>query len=283
VNQGREPRTLEELVAAGYQTGTVLAQGFGPDPDRPEYTYLKGDITAAYSGKVHEVKRSFVFLNLGGPGVPAALVVFDRVVAADANFTKTWLLHSIEQPSVSAPTSSVALASNGWAGKLVNTTLIPTLDNQRITTIGGPGREFWVDGRNYPNATAPPDPETGAWRVELSPRRPSAVDLFLNVMQVMDRETGTRLDVEPIESSDVMGLRIADRVVLFSPGGGRAARPVAFHVRGPGRLKFLVTDLAAGIWQVWRESEIARSAVVVSGDAGLAYFESLAGSYSLRP
>jgi heparin/heparan-sulfate lyase len=283
VNQGREPRTLDELVAAGYQTGGVLAQGFGPDPDRPDYTYLKGDITAAYSGKVQEVKRSFVFLNLGSPGVPAALVVFDRVVAADPNFKKTWLLHSIEEPSINGPMTSVALSSNGWAGKLVNTTLIPTPDNQRITTIGGPGREFCVDGRNYPNATAPPDPETGAWRVELSPRRPSAVDLFLNVMQVMDRETGTPLDVEPIESPDVTGLRIADRVVLFSPGGGRAARPVAFEARGPGRLKFVVTDLAEGTWQVWRESEIARPAVVVSGDAGLAYFEGSAGSYTLRP
>jgi heparin/heparan-sulfate lyase len=283
MNQGREPRTLEELLAGGYQTGTVLGHAFGPDADRPEFTYFKGDITAAYSAKVRDVKRAFVFLNLGNPAVPAALVVFDRVVSASPSFAKTWLLHSIEEPSIAGSRATVALSSNGWTGKLVSTTLLPAPDNQRLTAIGGPGKEFSVDGRNYPNATTPPDPETGAWRVELSPWRPAAADLFLNVMQVMDRETGTPLDVEPIEGPDVTGLRIADRVVLFNPAGDRTAKPVAFRVRGPALLKFLVTDLAEGTWQVWRDGEITRPAVVVPGDAGVACFEGPAGSYALRP
>jgi heparin/heparan-sulfate lyase len=54
----------------------------------PEYTYLKGDITRAYSEKVRQVVRSFVFLNLRNARVPAALVLFDRVVAADPALRK---------------------------------------------------------------------------------------------------------------------------------------------------------------------------------------------------
>jgi heparin/heparan-sulfate lyase len=287
-NHWQEPMRLDDLLDEdkGYRTGAVLGQGFGPDRGRPEYTYLKGDITAAYGPKVREVKRSFVFLNLGGsgPSPPAALVVFDRVVAADPASRKTWLLHTIEEPALAGGTATAALTSNGWGGKLVNTTVLPGPDDRRIDKVGGPGREFLVAGTNYPNAARPPDPETGAWRVELSPMRPAEADLFLNVLQVMDRDAGRPLDVEAIGAggADVAGIRLADRVVVFNPAGTRAATPVSFEVRGEGMMKLLVTDLAAGTWQVWRDGRILIPAVPVSEDAGLADFHGPAGRYTLR-
>ena len=78
----------------------MLAHGFGPDPQTPDFTLLQGDLTEAYSKKVRQVTRSFVFLNLRNAQVPAALVVFDRVVSADPAFRKYWLLHTLEEPRV---------------------------------------------------------------------------------------------------------------------------------------------------------------------------------------
>jgi heparin/heparan-sulfate lyase len=281
---GREVRTLEELLQPAYKTGTVLAHGFGPDPRIPAYTYLKGDITAAYSSKVRAVKRSFVFLNLGAAGAPAALVVFDRVVAADPAFAKTWLLHSVIEPDLDGATATVALASHGWSGKLQITTLLPELDNLRLEKVGGPGKEYWVDGKNYFDTKDPPDPEAGIWRVEVSPRRPAAADLFLNVIEIMDGESppAHRPAIEKIESGDAVGLRLADRVVLFQSHAEPTGDPFMFSVRGPGNLKFVVTDLAEGTWQVRRDGGIAAPAVVVSKDEGVAYFEGPAGRYELR-
>jgi heparin/heparan-sulfate lyase len=281
---GREVRVLEDLVQPTYKTGAVLGLGFGPDEKTPAYTYLKGDLTAAYSDKVREVKRSFVFLNLGAAAVPAALVVFDRVVSANPAFTKTWLLHSIEEPAIAGATATLTLTSHGWSGKLVNTTLLPEPDNLRLEKVGGPGKEFWVDGKNYPNATTPPDPETGAWRVELSPRRQAATDLFLNVIQVMDRDSAAArpLGVDRIESQDVIAIQVADRVVGFDPRGDRNPGPVAFLVRGAGPIKFLITDLAEGTWQVWRDGNVAIPALTVSADEGTACFQGPAGRYELR-
>ena len=282
INGGREPRVLDDVLKGDFKTGTVLAQGFGPDPKRPDFTYLKGDIKEAYSAKVKEVKRSFVFLNLGLPQIPAALVVFDRVVSSNPEFRKYWLLHSIEEPVIEGARAVVALSENGWSGKLVNTTLLPAAENLHLSKLGGKGKEFWVFGTNYPDQTVPPDPEAGSWRVELSPRKPAATDLFLNVMQVMDRERSDPLAVEKIESEDVVGVRLSDRVVLFNPAGLRATEPVSFALRGEGTMKVLVTDLAEGTWQVWRDGQIAVPALTVSGDAGTAYFEGPAGSYVLR-
>jgi hypothetical protein len=79
-NDRREPSRLEDLLKSGYVTGKILDHAFGPDANRPEYTYLAGDITAAYSRKTRQVIRSFVFLDTG------TLIVFDRVVASDPAF-----------------------------------------------------------------------------------------------------------------------------------------------------------------------------------------------------
>lgn len=276
------PHTLEDVRNGTYKSGTVLGQGFGPDPRRPEYTYLKGDITEAYSAKVQEVKRSFVFLNLGRAKAPAALIVFDRVVSSNPAFAKYWPLQSAEAPVVKGNTSTVSLSRNGWTGALLTTTLLPESQNTRISAVGGAGREFWVFGNNYPNATVPPDPEAGGWRVEVSPKKAAAADLFLNVMQVMERNGAKPLDVEKVESGDVIGVRVADRIVLFNPSGGRASQAVSFSLKGDETFRFLVTDLAEGTWQVWRDGRIVQPAVTVSSDAGLLHFQGRAGSYSIR-
>jgi len=284
-NNWREPRNLEVLLSGGYKTGQVLGYGFGPDPHKPDYTYLKGDITEAYTAKASQVRRSFVFLNLGGGTVPAALIVFDRVVSANPAFKKYWLLHSMEEPALDGNAVTVSLAQRGWSGKLVNTTLLPESGSAEIAKIGGPGKEFWVFGDNFPNEVKrgnPNDYELGAWRVELSPKEPAPTDVFLNVMQVLERDKGQALPVDRLESKEVVGVRLADRAVFFNRTGERTNRPLVLSVNGNGPIKCLVTDLAEGTWQVWRDGRIVHPAITVIGDAGTLYFEGPAGNYSLR-
>jgi heparin/heparan-sulfate lyase len=281
-NGWREPRTLDEVLAGTYETGKVLGESFGPDPKLPLYTYLKGDLTKAYSSKVREVKRSFVFLNFPGDAAPGALVVFDRVVSTDPSFQKFWLLQSVEEPVVEGNTSVVSPVRNGWTGKLVNTSLLPGTDNPRIAKVGGPGKEFWVFGKNYPNETEPPDPEVGGWRVELSPTQPSATDLFLNVIQITDRSQSQNRAVEKVESGQLLGARLADRLVLFNSSGNRTAQPFSFTARGQGTIRFLIADLAAGSWQVMRDGAVEHASLNVTAEAGTLYFEGPAGIYSLH-
>ena len=94
-------RSFDSLLSDAYTTGKALAHGTSEDYIAPDYSYLKGDITQAYSDKVKEVKRSFVFLNLKSENVPAAMIIFDKIVSAKPEFKKQWLLHSIEKPEIS--------------------------------------------------------------------------------------------------------------------------------------------------------------------------------------
>ena len=78
----------------------MLAHEHGPDEYTPNYTYLKGDITDAYSDKAAEVLRSFMFLNLKDDEQPAAMVVFDKVTASEAELKKSFVLNSVSAPEI---------------------------------------------------------------------------------------------------------------------------------------------------------------------------------------
>jgi hypothetical protein len=182
----------------------------------PDYAYAAGDATAVY----HEAKcklalRQFVFLP------PDHFVVFDRVISSDPDYRKTWLLHTVEEPRI----EGAEFTAVHEEGKLFVRTLLP----ERVSTekIGGPGRQFWSGGRNWPlpkSYRIPNDhPLLGQWRVEVSPRQSRADDVFLHVIQAADRSVARMADARPIRSGNRPGVRIshggAEWEVVFATSG----------------------------------------------------------------
>ena len=287
-------RSFKDLLSESYTVGKTLASGFGPDAHAPEYSYLKGDITKAYTAKVEDVRRSFVFLNLEPlcnadknpegtvTDVPAALIVYDHVVSADPSFKKFWLLHSIEEPQTGKDGFAVSRTKDGDSGKLHCSVLLPDAE---IEKVGGPGKEFWVFGENYPNAaTTRPDPcnERGAWRVEVTPKEESKEDCFLNVMQVMDNSVKP-LPVQRIDAEKVVGAAIDDRMVFFSRDSRQLTGTFAFEIPKTSgkKVKVLLTDLAEGKWTVSKGKKTITSAKV-NDQSGTLYFEAAPGKYTVQ-
>ena len=293
----REPRTLDLLLAPenGYRTGQVLAHAAGSDVQTPDFTLLQGDITAAYSKKVKQVTRSFVFLNLRNARVPAALVVFDRIVSANPAFRKFWLLHTLEEPQLDGASAIVERTEHGASGRLTLDVLLPPAENASLEKVGGSGKEFFVFGTNYANEpegkkskSRKPEQnsmELGAWRLEVSPKAVSAEDLFLTVMQVSERGADARLPVRRIETCDRIGCLIEGQTgswcALFRRDGQRSDQQVKFTTSGQVACRFLVTDLAPGVWRARREGATETQTIAVSGDSGAAWFAGAAGRWTL--
>ncbi|NLS92965.1 MAG: heparinase [Planctomycetaceae bacterium] len=292
-NGRSEPRTLEVLLDPdnGYRTGTVVAHSIGPEPAKPRYTVLTSDITAAYGDKVESVVRSAVFLNLDDPKAPAALIVYDRVVAADPAFKKFWLLHTIEEPKVDGNRTLVDRTEYGQRGRMILTSLLPAADDLQIQTVGGPGREYWVFGENFANDQDPQraersSQEPGAWRIEISPKQPAAENRFLNVMQVTDRIDSRALPVERVQWGPLLGCRItasdADWIVLFPSGQTPLQGPLTVEVSGKQRCRILICGLKAGPWTVTPPTGDPHRGDV-DPERGTAWLEGPAGRWTLTP
>ncbi len=180
----------------------------------PEYTYTAGDATKSYSSsKMKEFKRAFIHFR------PDLFVVFDRVESTDSSFIKRWLLHSVNEPVIDVDKITIV---NG-SGNVTCQTVYPV--NVGKIAIGGPGREFEVNGTNFPSSVN--DPEAGAWRVEISPQTFRKRDYFLHVLRTAE-SSPVAPEVELLEKEDSLGVRITDDgqtyEVYFTTGGELKSR-----------------------------------------------------------
>ena len=195
------------------------------------FTYVASDATKAYGEKCREAVRQFIHLQ------PDFFIVYDRVESADPAYRKEFLLHTQNEPTVEGGT----MRADCGRGRLYCQTLFPA--DARLTTVGGPGREFWANGRNWEvdadylksaraaAKRAGRGPYFGAWRLEVSPRDPAARDTFLHVLTATDAAHGAAIPARAVstgaqEGADLTlpdGTRVSVRFNRTGPVGGTIA------------------------------------------------------------
>ncbi len=182
------PYTLSQWPSKSYyEQAKVLGQASGLDENGElVYAYLSGDVTKAYSSSLVDlVMRSTMTLATGDAEHPMVFLVYDRITSDNADYKKSAVLHTMEEPSfiggstISAPdkldpsftyvsgTNSfyytnlhgpagalteeeTAAKYNGkYNGKLTTQTLLP--ENPIYRYIGGDGKRFWIAGGNGGN------------------------------------------------------------------------------------------------------------------------------------
>ncbi|MDI4649897.1 stalk domain-containing protein [Cohnella hashimotonis] len=287
----RYPKSVEQWnTEAAYQRGKIISHAIGDDETYPDYSYIKGELSAAYSKtNTDHYTRSMAFLNFKDDEHPAAMLVYDNIDTPDAGTAKKWLLHTIGEPIVEGGRYTSVMTEQGYNGKLVTDTLLPKSDALKVDKIGGPGHEFEVNGVNKAIRAASPTSlaalEAGQWRLELSDKTPVNRTQFLNVMQVMDAVYGPApQDVYYSETDDYAGARIYDRVVFFAKDFDLTddEATIAFTGEADQRYKILVTDLADGYWTVAKEGETATVKYKVVNEGNTLYFEGTPGTYTLH-
>lgn len=306
-NNGVEAVTFDiwQKVGTGnkkeYQTGRVIDHEFGPDKITPEYTYIRGDITAAYhSSKVDQVSRAMVFMPLDDNDYKAIMVIMDKVISKNASYKKKWLLHTQTEPEImpgGAVVKSTRALDNGdniYNGKLTLQTLLPV--NAEINKIGGDDKQYWVGDQSkghqhfltngvnimpaaqYNNGSI----EAGWGRIEVSPPTASLEDKFLNVMAVSDaNNNAAALNSVLITGTNLIGVKTAGKVIMFADvAQDRIQNNASFVVPGAeDTLCILITGVKAGRWKISNERHTWY--VEASEDGGTLYFTAGSGTYFL--
>jgi VanZ family protein len=182
----------------------------------PAYTNrLSGERT--FSARTRRVERALrVF---GYDRIDDVVIVYDDVEATDAAFRKRWLLHAIDRPEIAGNRFTIRVpAGEGpgrGGGRLDGHVVLP--ESPLLTAIGGPGFEFFVDGRNYdeegklkipPRRPGGAGPEPGAWRIELSPQREALSDRFLVVLLPAPLGAAPAHEISRFEEGLRLGLEI---------------------------------------------------------------------------
>ena len=202
------PETAEDTVdrSNGYRLGGILKY-----EDDPLYTYALGDGGPSYSrAKLEKFHRHFLWLKaVSGWDHPVA-VVFDDVVSTRDPFRKAYLLHTQEEPLLEGR----RLTARNGSGVLYQWTLVPAMP--KITFIGGSGKEYWVNGRNYPPVRPPRErEEPGSWRVEISPSVSQSSDRFLHVLYPGDADGPLPEEPSSFETETFQGALVGEWTILF--------------------------------------------------------------------
>ncbi|MEM9829096.1 MAG: heparinase II/III family protein [Bacteroidota bacterium] len=285
LNNDVQPDNLNELRNAknGYQYAEVTAYEIGPDSSQPEYSYISGDLTKGYTysnganrAKVSNVTRSMVTFNTNDPKYPIVFMVFDRIVATNAKFKKTFLMHAMEQPSVDGK-KSVLVKGNG---KLVSYTLLPR--QAEIQTSYG----YKINGKDYSPDRSTDKVNTGRqrayedlrWQLEVTPSQDQKEDFFMHTMAVMDKGANEPLAEEIIEN-ELIGAKMLNKIGLFSKNGGLLSS-ANFKIEGTQEYDILINDLYSGKWIVERDGKVIHKLEASSSGKNI-YFKSTPGHFRI--
>ena len=89
-------------------------------------------------------------------------------------------------------------------------------------------------------------------------------------------------EVKRLDGTRSVGVQVADRVVTFSKNGEPLSGRFQVKAEGTGTLKFVITDLKPGNWQVLKDGEVYLPVRDVKSDDGVLCFEGTAGVYEFR-
>ena len=245
----------------------ILYHGYKIKDEKLVYTALSGDITNAYDKEtVDEVKRYMFSFMTGSALHPMVFVVFDRITAKDESYKKTFLLHMETRPLIAeTPDKKPCAVVTNLSSKLYVQSLVTDVD---YTAIGGKGKEYLVNGINYPESEFEGQPflyrynaETGWGRIEISPKKKSKTDCLLTVMYIApDTDYSPKMvfgnsNVMPfheaveIKGDGVLGAYILNTAVVFPENGDGFESSAEFTVPQETK-KLYINGVEKGVWEV---------------------------------
>ena len=257
-----------------YHTGTLLRRYSGEDlvvavaDITPAYTNTRSG-SGEFSARTRRVER--MWRTIAYDRSNDVVVIHDQVIASRAKFKKRWLLHSQAAPRIDGRSFTLELPPNAQrqqaGGRLFGQFLLPA-DGQ-WSWVGGPGREFWVDGMDYNEdgkihaqiARVDPLIEPGVGRLELAPGGARREDRFLVVLapRLLQGDAGLP-QIIPLGSAGADGVEVRGprRTVRWHFAGDRPG--VVVELPETGRRLDLRAAPPAAIPRSWWEDAAARLA-----------------------
>ncbi|MCL2639415.1 MAG: heparinase II/III family protein, partial [Phycisphaerales bacterium] len=163
INEPRwSPGDYNEFLQGNYKDGSIIEQW-----QKADHSYVCGDASNCYSpAKLKKFLRHVTFV-LDYPHKGAvSMLVLDEIELNKDGLEPKFLLHATDEIQTDGNTATITQGG----GRLTANFLTPV----SIEKIGGPGKEWWVDGKNYAPIQEMKGRHTpGAWRIEAAAKATS--------------------------------------------------------------------------------------------------------------
>jgi heparin/heparan-sulfate lyase len=289
-NRGRagSPTSLTNLLENdSYRNGEVISGDFGPEEQEPLFSYFSVNLTSAYSDKIENYVRTFVFLNLKDKEIPGVLIVLDNMTTSDASFKKYWQINTLNPPIIDAENTVIltnSIRENTPGGKVIVKMLRPQSSDRNLEIFSG-DKSRSVFGSDPFTAPRPGMPETNGVRMMFSPKNDNKTDVFLSILTMSDANAPD-LPVGLVELPKTFMLTIGDDnvVVLNRTQELLNESQNDIVIQGHNR-NLLVTGLTPGTWKVSSQDGTVIRNATVTADKNTAFFSQLPSGkqYSLKP
>ena len=244
--------TYEDIFKPQFQRGEWLDWGYGEN-----YSYSIADAASSYDpDKLDRFTRRVLFYK------PDQVIVLDHLGLQNTDARQRdakWILHFQNQPHLSGNliNSEVPdhietfdgkdiVQANG-KGNVAVRTLLPL--NTTTTRIGGIGYEFYVDGINYPVASAMDTVHTtpGKWRIEVSPKAVSDTLVFLHTIKIGDDIRPSMAGGFGQQNEYTIGVDWDNTLFFFdAEGGTNSEYQVMYDIPGDRTVNIFAADLDPG-------------------------------------
>lgn len=275
------PPSIESWTDGSYEMGTVLGADWEYNLDgSAKYAYIASDLTMAYPTEAASyVGRKMLTVFLDDEEMPLLFFTYDQVVSKGEDFTKYWLLHTVNEPEVDGESLSATVIEGG--GRLVLQSLSGM---QNITKIGGKGKDFWINGKNCTDAFTNSDAYYNKiWgRIELATTGNLSDNMF-HAMYVTDSESTKTLDIESWKNDQVEYAKVLDKIVAFTNTRAEAqSKEFSFETEGKGLYEYYVSGVETGTWKVKVDGVVVANAYADAGE-GMITFKAPLGKVTLTP
>ncbi len=285
------PSTFEELNSGKYDISRVIGVQNAYDGDKAHYAYLAGDITKSYDEiTVDGVERRMLAVYTGCEKAPTVFFVYDNIAAKDADFKKSFLLHTVKEPTVSTNSNGQLTATViEGNGKLVLTNVT---GGDNIYAIGGEGYAYWIgnneefdgtgkSGANLVDKNLKDDEYKTIWgRVEITARGEKTTKM-LNTMVITDADKADVPDSVAIENDTLVGATVGCVTAVFVKNSEREKNTLSFNTGGNKDMKYYISGVAAGTWDIYVDG-VKVDSVTATKEGGFLFFKASTGEIVLK-
>ena len=238
------PNSPAELIQnIGHHHGEVLSASIAKSNIQSKFNYFAADLTSAYSEKLKNYVRQYIFMHTGNEEIPAIIVLKDVMETASPEFKKYWQVNTINKPSVNNEFIKLTNSRDSLTSNTYIKFVYPKLDelDTKVLTAEEAHNVFGFQ------VTPPPlgQIESTGSRIMVSPKTATSKNEFLTVFQMVDGNNKPM----PMQSESINGIDyifINAVQLIFA----NQLEKLAIKVQTKNPQEIFITGLQAGNWKL---------------------------------